>query len=393
MTGQHCTGLLAALLLAGPAPEADGFQDTPEDPPSGGAVERDPALTKEWTDPTLTREEFSKKFANVEAEWFALVNAEQAKVDRYQARNFLGDLVQLGFITYVVNEIAFLDAIVSRQDALTQQAREGYVFCVVDITLDNVSESSRLANLGRCHLVNEAGDRYYPAQEAILALKTGTSWKRRMTFHWRGQMLQPGLPVHAQLVFRLPEASKHEALSLDIATQKARVLVELENRSEDDPPRVERPAPPTWRVSIWPEKYPRPAEIELGLNDWLFLTRSVHVIKSIEFQEKLDDTGSRAPEQGIYLRIDSMIENPTDETQRCRGTSSFDVVTEDGRRYDPVRVEAPIDVPPRGSVAKRSFFLLPRSCVDARLDLLVSQPASNLTEPRPDTYGWINLKP
>ena len=88
-----------------------------------------------------------------------------------------------------------------------------------------------------------------------------------------------------------------------------------------------------------------------------------------------------------------MIENPTDETRRCRGTSSFDVVTEDGRRYDPVRVEAPIDVPPRGSVAKRSFFLLPRSCVDARLDLLVAQPASNLTEPSPDTYGWINLKP
>ena len=393
MTRPHCTWLLAALLLAGTTPEADGFQGTPEDPPSDSAVERDPALTKEWTDPTLTREEFGRKFQNAEAEWNALVSAEQAKIDRYQARNFLGERVQLGFVTYVVNEIDFLDVIVARQDALTQQAWEGHVFCVVDITLDNVSENSSTTNLSGCHLVDEAGDRHYPNQEAILALKTGTSWKRRMTFHWRGQVLQPGVPVHAQLVFQLPEASKHEALSLDIATRDARVLVRLENRPEDEPPRVERPEDPTWRVSIWKEKYPRPAEIELGLNDWLFLTRSVHVIKSIEFQETIDDTGSRAPEQGIYLRIDSMIENPTDEDRRCRGTSSFDVVTVDGRRYDPVRVDAPIDVPPRGSVAKRSFFLLPRSCVDARLDLLVSQPASNLTEPSPDTYGWINLKP
>ena len=155
---------------------------------------------------------------------------------------------------------------------------------------------------------------------------------------------------------------------------------------------MEPPAPPTWRVSIWREKYPRPAEIERGLNDWLFLTRSVHVIKGIEFLETLDDIRGRAPEQGIYLRIESMIENPTDEVRRCRGTSSFDVVTEDGRRYDPVRVDVPINVPPGGTVTKQSFFLLPRSSVDARLDLLIAQPASNLTAPNPDTYGWINLQ-
>ena len=40
-----------------------------------------------------------------------------------------------------------------------------------------------------------------------------------------------------------------------------------------------------------------------------------------------------------------------------------------------------------------SFFLLPVSIVDDRLDLLIYQPLWGFTEPSPDTYGWIKLKP
>ena len=93
MTGRRCTWLLAALLFAGTTPEADGFQGAPEDPRPDVPVERDPAVIKDLTDPNLTKEAFSRTYASLEAEWNALVSAEQAKIDRYQVRNFLGERV------------------------------------------------------------------------------------------------------------------------------------------------------------------------------------------------------------------------------------------------------------------------------------------------------------
>ncbi|MCH2145473.1 MAG: hypothetical protein MK082_10070, partial [Phycisphaerales bacterium] len=108
-----------------------------------------------------------------------------------------------------------------------------------------------------------------------------------------------------------------------------------------------------------------------------------------------DDLGSRrtiAPEEGIYLRIDSILENPTEHERNCKGMSRFVVSAANGRMYRPVRIDVPAKVSAWDTVTMKSFFLLPRSVVDERLDLLVSQPAWNVTEPSPDTYGWINLK-
>lgn len=395
MTRQRCTGLLAALLLAGITPKADGFQDTPEDPPSGGAVERAPAVTDETTGPPQSENEFRQRLNDAHAEWTAKVRAEQARIDRYQLRNFFGDRVQLEHVAYVVNEIEFLDEIDVGMDDFSQRAGEGHVFCIVDMTVNNVSDMSNIASLGQSILIDAAENRYPVDEDAIFALKLKykKTLKRPVTFHWRIGRLQPGIPGRAQLVYRMPADAAQTDLGLEIVRRKDSVLVRLEERPEDDPPRVKRPVTASWWIGEPIRGRPKPARIKQGLNEWLSLKKSAHVITGIDFQDDLGSRRSLAPEEGIYLRIDSILENTTDVERNSKGTSSFVVSAENGRLYRPVRVEVPTRVPGRETVTMKSFFLLPVSIVEGRLDLLIYQSVWDLSEPGADTYGWINLKP
>ena len=394
MTGRRCTGLLAALLLAGITLKADGSQVTPEDPPSDRPVDREPAVTDEATGPPQSEDEFRQLFESAHAEWTAKVRAEQARIDRYQLRNFFGDRVQLEHVTYVVNEIEFIDEIDVGIDDFSQWAGEGHVFCVVDITVNNASQMSNIAGLAQCVLVDAAGNRYPVDEDAILALKLKykKTLKRPVTFRWRLDRIQPGIPGRAQLVFRIPEEATQTDLGLEIVRQKDSVLVRLEERPADDPPRVERPATASWWIGNPLERRPKPTVIELGIDEWLRLTKSAHLITGIQFQEDLGDGRAPAPDEGLYLRIDSLFENPTPVELSFKGTSTFLVTAEDGRMFTPVRIEGPAKIPPSAAVTQQSFFLLPLSAVEERLDLLIYQPVWNFTEQKSDTYGWINLK-
>ena len=395
MTGRRCPGLLAALLLAGITLRADGFQDTLEDPPSGGALEREPAVTDETTGPPRSEDEFRQRLNDAHAEWTAKVRAEQARIDRYQLRNFFGDRVQLEHVAYVVNEIEFIDEIDVGMEDFSQRAGEGHVFCIVDMTVNNVSDISNIASLGQSILIDAGENRYPVDEDAIFALKLKykKTLKRPVTFHWRIGRLQPGIPGRAQLVYRIPADAAQTDLGLEIVRRKDSVLVRLEERPEDDPPRVERPVTASWWIGEPIRGRPKPVRIKQGLNEWLSLTKSAHVITGIDFQDDLGSRRSLAPEEGIYLRIDSILENSTDVERNSKGTSSFVVSAENGRLYRPVRVEVPTRVPGRETVTMKSFFLLPVSIVEGRLDLLIYQSVWDLSEPGADTYGWINLKP
>jgi hypothetical protein len=395
MTGQRRTGLLAALLLAGSTLHAGAFQDTPEDPPSDSTVESDPAVTEAGADPAPPESELTQELRTAHAEWTARVQAEQADIDRYQPRNFLGDRVQLEWITYVVNEVEFVDLIDAGVEEYTQRAEEGQVFCIVDITLNNVSGISNIGHLTRCSLIDEAGSRYALDEDAILALKFeyARTSKRPVTFHWRAGRLQPGVPVRAQVVYRIPEEAARGDLVLEIPKQKMTVQVRLEVRPEDDPPRLERPATAHWSLQDGISKRPKPARISMGLNEWVSLTKSAHLVTGIEFQDDLGSRRSMAPEEGIYLRVDTIFENKTEQEVSFRGTAGLVVSAEDGRRYRPVRIDVPAKIPAWKTVTMESFFLLPASIADDRLDLLAYQPVWTLTHASPDTYGWINLKP
>ena len=394
MSRPRLISLLFGALLAGTTLEAVGFQAGPDNTGNEIIDQLDPPEEPAASEPPRTRENFRERLRDAHAEWLAGLMAEQAKIDRYQTRNFLGDRVQLEFVTYVVNEIEFVDLIDAGMDEYTQQAGEGYVYCIVDITLNNVSGISKIAHLTQCALLDAEGSRYAPDEDAIFALKMeyGRTLKRPVTFHWRADRLQPEVPVQAQLVFQIPEGMTEEDLGLEIPRPHGKVLVRLEERPEDDSPRVDRPASAYWSLQDGIPKQPKPASIELRLNDWLNLTKSVHVITGIEYQDDLGSRRTIAPEEGIYLRIDSILENPTENERNCKGMSKFVVSAANGRMYRPVRIDVPAKVPAWDTVSMKSFFLLPKSVVDERLDLLVSQPAWNVTEPSPDTYGWINLK-
>ena len=394
MTGQRCTGLLAALLLVGTTPTVACLQDLPADPLSDDAAALEPPVTGDGAAPLPSESEFSRELKDAHAEWTARVRAEQARIDRYQLRNFFGDRVQLEHVTYVVNEIEFIDGIDVGMEDFSQWAGEGHVFCVVDITVNNASLMSNIAGLAQCVLVDAAGNRYPVDEDAILALKLKykKTLKRPVTFRWRLDRIQPGIPGRAQLVYRIPDAAARTDLSLDIIRQDDSVLVRLEERPADDPPRVERPETASWWIGDPLARRPKPAVIRRGPEEWLPLTKSAHLVTGFVFQDDLGDGRAPAPEEGMYLRIDSLFENRTGTPVKRAGTSTYLVTDEDGRIFQTVRIETPDSIPGWATVTRQSFFLLPLSAVEGRLDLLIYQPVWNFTEQKSVTYGWINLK-
>jgi len=394
MTRQTCTGLITALLVAGTTSTIAGPQDIPADPISNDAVDREPTVIVDAPDPTRSESEFGRQLRDAHAEWTARVRAEQARIDRYQLRNFFGDRVQLEHVAYVVNEIEFIDGIDVGMEDFSRWSGEGHEFCIVDITVNNASQMSNIAGLAQCVLVDAAGNRYPVDEDATFALKLDykKTLKRPVTFRWRLDRIQPGIPGRAQLVFRIPDAAARTKLGLDIIRQDDSVLVRLEERPADDPPRVERPETATWWIGDPQARRPKPAVIRRGPEEWLPLTKSAHLVTGFVFQDDLGDGRDPAPDEGIYLRVDSLFENRTGTPVKRAGTSTYTITAEDGRIFRTVRIETPDSIPAWATVTRQSFFLLPHSAAEGRLDLLIYQPVWNFTEQASDTYGWINLK-
>ena len=379
--------LLLAALLTGTVLAADDTEKTPKDFPTG--------ILDPETQPNeqpRNKKELRARLAAAAANWNAMVEAEQAKINPYQVRNFLGDRVQLAYVTYFVNGIRFTDLIDTGTTKYTQKAANGMVFCIVDITLESVSKITDNASLAGCELVCGADKRYQPNEMAIFALKIDKSNKKLTTFNWSLDKLQPGVPVDAQLVFEIPDESANGAMSLDITRREAKVSVRLEDRPKDDPPRKKRPATATWPISDRLPREPKPGRMELGLQEPLMLKQSVHVIDGIAFKEDADTSEGRAPEQGIYLCIESTIKNRIERESNPRTAASYVLRTEDGWMYRPVHIDIPAKVPALGTVTRRSVFLLPKACADGGLDLLVYQAVPTFQEPTTETYGWFKLK-
>ena len=377
------SGSLVSISHGGP-----GNQQAPNQPASQQPASQEstsiPSQALEKKPAIRTVEEMKAR-----AETFmARLQVEQEKIDQQQLDSMLGDRVQLTYMTGVVHGVEITDAIEIHPNRAAEGAQEGSLFVIINLTLNNISLCTQIANFSRTMLIDEDGRAYAirnKGNDLMTFINMSPSWVLNMA------IAQPGVPINTRIAFVVPEEFAHGALSLNLGgPYQSGVNVKLQERAAEDLSAESNPSPPNWPLDMAPWLETRPAWPEVGLNEPTDIGANRYTINTIEFLENVGRKRGTATPESIFLAIDCTIDNLTDEQQE-KFKPRLSVVDSQGRMYYPLTnfgTSRRLKISAKGNATARQYYLLPRSAVRDSLDLKIVNRVS-FDESH---AGWVRLQ-